>query len=89
MNGEAMKLLAENDGVSELEVDTETVRSSAVPLPVWQKINWNKKDQALRPGALGRPGGIGWRGRWGGIGMGNTCKPMAVSLQCMTKSTTI
>ena len=25
----------------------------------------------------------------GGIGMGNTCKPMAVSLQCMTKSTTI
>ena len=25
----------------------------------------------------------------GGIGMGNTCKPMAVSFQCMTKSTTI
>ena len=24
-----------------------------------------------------------------GIGMGNTCKPMAVSFQCMTKSTTI
>ena len=24
----------------------------------------------------------------GGIGMGNTCKPMAVSYQCMTKSTT-
>ena len=24
----------------------------------------------------------------GGIGMGNTCKSMAVSLQCMTKSTT-
>ena len=23
-----------------------------------------------------------------GIGMGNTCKPMAVSFQCMTKSTT-
>ena len=23
----------------------------------------------------------------GGIGMGNTCKPMAVSFQCMTKST--
>ena len=22
----------------------------------------------------------------GGIGMGNTCKPMAVSFQCMTKS---
>ena len=25
----------------------------------------------------------------GGIGMGNTCKPMAVSFQCMKKSTTI
>ena len=25
----------------------------------------------------------------GGLGMGNTCKPMAVSFQCMTKSTTI
>ena len=24
----------------------------------------------------------------GGIWMGNTCKPMAVSFQCMTKSTT-
>ena len=24
-----------------------------------------------------------------GIGMGNTCKPMAVSFQCMTKFTTI
>ena len=23
----------------------------------------------------------------GGIGMGNTCKPMAVSFRCMTKST--
>ena len=25
----------------------------------------------------------------GGIRLGNTCKPMAVSFQCMTKSTTI
>ena len=24
----------------------------------------------------------------GGIGMGNTCKPLAVSFQCMTKSAT-
>ena len=24
----------------------------------------------------------------GGIGIGNTCKPMAVSFQCMTKFTT-
>ena len=29
------------------------------------------------------------RGVGGGIGMGNTCKPMAVSFQCMTKFTTI
>ena len=26
---------------------------------------------------------VGW-----GVGMGNTCKPMAVSFQCMKKSTT-
>ena len=35
--------------------------------------------QALRPGALGKPRGSG---------LGNTCKPMAVSFQCMTKFTT-
>ena len=45
--------------------------------------------QALGPGALGKPRGSGWRGRWeGGIGMGNACKPMAVSFHCMTKFTT-
>ena len=27
-------------------------------------------------------------GEGGGIGMGNTCKPMAVSFQCVTKFTT-
>lgn len=32
-----MKLLAENDGVSELEVDAEAMRSSSVPLPVRQR----------------------------------------------------
>ena len=31
---------------------------------------------------------MGGEGGGGGIGMGNTCKPMAVSFQCMTKSTT-
>ena len=46
--------------------------------------------QALGPGALGRPKGIGWRGRWeGGSGWGTQCKPMADSFQCMTKPTTI
>ena len=45
--------------------------------------------QALGPGALGRPRGSEWKREvGGGIGMGNTCKPMAVSFQCMTKSTT-
>ena len=29
-----------------------------------------------------------WREVGGGIGMGNTCKPMAISFQCMTKFTT-
>ena len=46
--------------------------------------------QELGPGALGRPRGIRWRGRWeGGIGMGNTCISMADSCQCKTKTTTI
>ena len=45
--------------------------------------------QALGPGALGNLEGTGGEGGGrGGIGMGNTCKPMAVSFQCMTKSTT-
>ena len=45
--------------------------------------------QALGPGELGKPRGSGWRGRWEGeIRMGNTCKPMADSFQCMTKFTT-
>ena len=44
--------------------------------------------QVLGPGALGRPRGIGWGGRWEGrIGMGNTCNSMADSCQCMTKPT--
>ena len=46
--------------------------------------------QVLGPGALGRPRGMGQTGRWeGGIGMGNTCKSMADSCQCMAKTTTI
>ena len=32
--------------------------------------------QALGPGALGRPRGIGWRGRWeGGSGWGTHVNP--------------
>ena len=32
--------------------------------------------------------GVGGKGGGRGIGMGNTCKPLAVSFQCVTKSTT-
>ena len=32
--------------------------------------------------------GSGGEGGGRGIGMGNTCKPMAVSFQCITKLTT-
>ena len=46
--------------------------------------------QVLGPGALGRPRGVGVeREVGGGIGMGNTCKSMVDSCQCMTKTTTI
>ena len=31
----------------------------------------------------------GWYGEGGGFRMGNTCKPMADSYQCMAKTTTI
>ena len=35
--------------------------------------------QVLRPGALGRPRGIGWRGRWeGGLGWGIHVNPWLI-----------
>ena len=44
----------------------------------------------LGAGAPGRPRGMGWGGSFeGGIGMGDTCKSMADSCQCMAKTTTI
>ena len=46
-------------------------------------------EQALGPGALGRPRGIGWRGMWeGGSGWGTHVNPWLFSFQCMTKFTT-
>ena len=47
--------------------------------------------QVLGAGALGRPTQRNWVERevGEGIGMGNTCKSMANSCQCMTKTTTI
>ena len=44
--------------------------------------------QVLGPGVLGRPRGIGWRGRWEGVSGWGTCKSMADSCQCMAKTTT-
>ena len=44
--------------------------------------------QALGPGALGKQRERVEREVGGGIGMRNTCKPMADSFQCMTKFTT-
>ena len=46
-------------------------------------LGWNRSPaqvgcmrQALGPGALGRPRGIGWRGRWeGGLGWGTHVNP--------------
>ena len=46
--------------------------------------------QVLRAGALGRPRGMEWGGRWErGLRWGNTCKSMADSCQSMAKTTTI
>ena len=56
--------------------------------------------QITSPGGMHETSARGWctgktqrdQVEWvvgGGIGMGNTCKPMAYSFQCMTKSSTI
>ena len=42
--------------------------------------------QVLRPGALGRPRGIGWRGRWdGGSGSGIHVKPWLILVNVWKK----
>ena len=42
-------------------------RVKQITSPGWM----HETSKALRPGALGRPGGSGWRGRWeGGSGWG-------------------
>ena len=49
-------------------------------------LGWNRSPaqvrcmrQALRPGALGRPREIGWRGRWeGGLGWGTHVNPWLI-----------
>ena len=42
--------------------------------------------QVLRPGALGRPRGIGWRGRWeGGSGWGTHVNPWLIHVHVWQK----
>ena len=42
--------------------------------------------QALRAGALGRPRGIGWRGRWeGGLGWGTHVNPWLIHVNVRQK----
>ena len=42
--------------------------------------------QVLRPGALGRPRGIGWRGRWeGGSGWGIHVNPWLIHVKVWQK----
>ena len=42
--------------------------------------------QVLRPGALGRPRGIGWRGRWeGGSGWGIHVSPWLIHVNVCQK----
>ena len=54
------------------------VKAMVFPEVIYGYESWTIKKVGER---MGREVG-------GGIGMGNTCKPMAVSFQCMTKSTT-
>ena len=43
--------------------------------------------QVLRPGTLGRPRGIGWRGRWeGGSGWGTHVNPWLIHVNVWQKS---
>ena len=56
-------------------------------------LGWNRSPaqvgcmrQALGPGALGRPRGIGWRGRWkGGLGWGTHVTPWLIHVNVWQK----
>ena len=56
-------------------------------------LGWNRSPaqagcmrQVLRPGALGRPRGIGWRGRWeGGPGWGTHVNPWLIHVNVWQK----
>ena len=45
--------------------------------------------QVLRAGALGRPRGMGWGGRWeGGLGWGTHVNPWLIHVNVLKKTTT-
>ena len=65
-----------------------------------EKSILSRVKQITSPGWMHETGALGWctgksqrdgmgRELGGGIGMGNTCKSMADSCQCMTEATTI
>ena len=67
----------------------EKARVGCFKRTAWKHVyylGWNRSPaqvgcmrQALRPGALGRPRGIGWRGRWeGGSGWGTHVNPWLI-----------
>ena len=77
--------MGEGEGGNFREISIETCilsRVKQITSPGWMH------ETSAWPGALGKPRGIGWRGRLGGgIGVGNTCICKADSCQCITKTT--
>ena len=62
-------------------------------IETWYYLGWNRSPaqvgcmrQVLGPGALGRPRGIGWRGRWeGGSGWGTHVNPWLIHFNVWQK----
>ena len=70
---------------------SERIASKHIYYQVWKRspVQVGCMRQVLGAGALGRPRGMDWEGGGGGFRMGNTCKSMADSCQCMAKTATI
>ena len=74
----------------------EKARVGCFEKTAWKHVyylGWNRSPvqvgcmrQVLRPGALGRPRGIGWRGRWeGGSGWGIHVNPWLININVWQK----
>ena len=63
------------------EASVSQEQATRSPWNGWLSLSLMEKNHCDTPSR-------GRRSKWTGIGMENTCKPMAVSFQCMTKSTT-